>query len=223
MDWDWHYAMQIMPALAAGIVITIKVTLLGSALAMVVGLGVAISLRTTPPIVASVISFVVEFVRGTPLLVQLYFLFYVLPDIGVSLSPLVCGVLALGVHYSSYTAEVYRAGIDSVARGQWEAAKALNLGRLQSWRHVIVPQAVPPMIPALANYFIAMFKETPLLSTITVVELMSQARMLANFNYRYLEPMTLVGLFFLAVSVPSAILLRRLESRYGVSNERRPA
>jgi polar amino acid transport system permease protein len=221
MDWDWNYALQIMPALAAGVVVTIQVTLLGSALAMMLGLAVAISLRTAPRGLARLLRFVMEFIRGTPLLVQLYFLFYVLPDIGINLSPLVCGVLALGLHYSSYTAEVYRAGIESVLKGQWEAAKALNLNRLQSWRYVIVPQAIPPMIPALANYFVAMFKETPLLSTITVVELMSQARILANFNYRYLEPMTLVGLFFLAVSIPSVIILRKLERKFGTGSERR--
>ena len=124
------------------------------------------------------------------------------------------GVIGLGLHYGTYTAEVYRAGIDNVSKGQWEAAKAVNLTMRQTWTSVIHPQALPPMIPALANYFIAMFKETPLLSAITVLELMNQARSVANFNYRYLEPMTLVGLFFLAISVPSVILLRYLERRY---------
>ena len=100
-------------------------------------------------------------------------------------------------------------------KGQWEAAKACNLTASQTWRHVIIPQAIPPMIPALANYLIAMFKETPLLSAITVLELMNQARSVANFNYRYLEPMTLVGAFFLAISIPSVIGLRWLERRFG--------
>lgn len=214
MDWNWAYTWEILPLLAAGVVVTIEASILGSALAMILGLVMAASIRLAPPIVARSIAFFVEFVRGTPLLVQLYFLFYVLPDVGILLSPLAAGVLALGVHYSSYTSEVYRAGIDNIAKGQWEAAKAINLSKAQTWRHVIIPQAVPPMIPALANYFIAMFKETPLLSTITVVELMTQARVVANFNYRYFEPMTLVGLFFLAVSLPSVVVLRHLEARY---------
>jgi len=124
-------------------------------------------------------------------------------------------VIGLGLHYGTYTAEVYRAGIDNLARGQWEAAKACNLTTRQAWIHIVLPQAIPPMIPALANYFIAMFKETPLLSAITVLELMNQAKSVANSSYRYIEPMTLVGAFFLAISIPSVLALRWLEKRYG--------
>lgn len=145
---------------------------------------------------------------------QLYFIFYVLPDIGIRLAPLVAGVIGMGIHYATYTAEVYRAGIENVPRGQWEAAKATNLSTRQAWIHVILPQAIPPMIPALANYFIAMFKETPLLSAITVLELMNQAKSIANSNYRYIEPMTLVGVFFLVISLISVVGLRWLEERY---------
>ena len=214
MDWDWQFVREILPTLAEGVVVTIQATLLGSVLAMVIGLVFAILRRTSNRWLSRIITFFLDFVRGTPLLVQLYFLFYILPDLGVTLAPLVAGVIGLGLHYGSYTAEVYRAGIDNISRGQWEAAKAVNLTGPQTWVHVIIPQAVPPMIPALANYFIAMFKETPLLSAITVLELMNQARSVANFHYRYLEPMTLVGAFFLAISIPSVILLRYLERRY---------
>jgi polar amino acid transport system permease protein len=215
LDWDWSFVAEILPTLLAGVVVTVEATLLGSALAVAVGLAVAVARRSSGPMLRRCINLVLEFVRGTPLLVQLYFLFYILPDLGIVLPALVAGTLGLGLHYGTYTAEVFRAGIDNVPRGQWEAAKACNLSAGQTWRHVIIPQAIPPMIPALANYFIAMFKETPLLSAITVVELMSQARSVANFNYRYLEPMTLVGLFFLAISVPSVIALRWLERRFG--------
>ena len=124
-------------------------------------------------------------------------------------------MIGLGLHYGTYTAEVYRAGIDNVPRGQWEAAKACNLNGRHTWTHIILPQAIPPMIPALANYFIAMFKETPLLSAITVLELMNQAKSVANTYYRYIEPMTLVGAFFLVISLCSVVLLRWLEHRYG--------
>jgi polar amino acid transport system permease protein len=151
--------------------------------------------------------------------VQLYFIFYVLPDIGIRLSPLVAGVIGLGLHYATYTSEVYRAGIENVARGQWEAAKAANLTTHQTWIHVILPQAIPPMIPALANYFIAMFKETPLLSAITVLELMNQAKSIANSNYRYIEPMTLVGVFFLVISLISVVGLRWLEERFAQTDD----
>ncbi|MER8440682.1 ectoine/hydroxyectoine ABC transporter permease subunit EhuD [Mesorhizobium sp. M1312] len=220
MTWEWPFAFEILPHLLAGVKITILATLLASALALTLGLAIAIGRRSAGPRISSALRFCVNFVRGTPLLVQLYFVFYVLPDIGIYLSPLTAGVLALGIHYSSYTSEVYRAGIESVDRGLWEAAKALNLTRSQTWRYIVIPMAVPPIIPALANYVVGMFKETPLLSTITVVELMNQARIISNINYRYLEPMTMVGAFFLAVSVPAVIGLHYLERRFGVGSAR---
>lgn len=214
MDWDWAFVAEILPTLIEGVKITILATILGYALAVVLGLGLALLRRTRRRWLARITGFVIEFIRGTPLLVQLYFLFYIMPDLGLTLSPLTAGVIGLGLHYATYTAEVYRAGIDNTPRGQWEAAKACNLTTGQSWRHVILPQAIPPMLPALANYFIAMFKETPLLSAITVLELMNQARSVANFNYRYLEPMTLVGAFFLVISLIAVVGLRFLERRF---------
>ncbi|MBX5224726.1 ectoine/hydroxyectoine ABC transporter permease subunit EhuD [Rhizobium sp. NLR8a] len=214
MEWDWDFVWQIMPTLLEGFKITILATILGAAVAMVAGLALAIARRSPVAVISRTVGFVSEFIRGTPLLVQLYFIFYVLPDIGIRLSPLTAGVIGMGIHYATYAAEVYRAGIENVSRGQWEAAKATNLTTRQAWIHVILPQAIPPMIPALANYFIAMFKETPLLSAITVLELMNQAKSIANSNYRYIEPMTLVGVFFLVVSLISVVGLRWLEERY---------
>lgn len=214
MEWDWAFVVEILPTLIEGVKITILATILGYALAVVLGLGLALLRRTRRRWLARIVGFLIEFIRGTPLLVQLYFLFYIMPDLGLTLSPMTAGVIGLGLHYATYTAEVYRAGIDNTPRGQWEAAKACNLTSGQSWRHVILPQAIPPMLPALANYFIAMFKETPLLSAITVLELMNQARSVANFNYRYLEPMTLVGAFFLVISLIAVVGLRFLERRF---------
>ncbi len=219
MEWDWAFAFEILPTLGKGIVVTIQATLAGSVLAMVVGLGLAIARRVKNRWIAMPASFFVSFVRGTPLLVQLYFLFYILPDIGILLSPLTAGIVGLGLHYATYTAEVYRAGIDNLPRGQWEAAKAVNLSTRATWQHIIIPQAIPPMIPALANYLVAMFKETPLLAAITVLELMNQARSIANYHYKYVEPMTMVGVFFLLVSIPSVIFLRYLERRFSTVSQ----
>ena len=221
MTWDWDFTWSILPALLQGAQLTLAATLFGSLLAALLGLAIAVARRSSiKPLTLAVGSFV-SFVRGTPLLVQLYFLFYVLPDLGLLLSPLTAGILGLGLHYSTYMSEVYRAGIDNVPRDQWEAAKACNLTSPQTWRHVILPQAVPPMIPALGNYLVAMFKETPLLSAVTVLEMMNQAKSIANFNYRYLEPMTLVGLIFLVMSLVAAFGLNRLEKRFGQIDEAR--
>lgn len=180
---------------------------------MLLGLALAIGKRSSSRMISVPIRWATEFVRRTPLLVQLYFLFFILPDMGILLSPLMAGVLGLGIHYSAYTSEVYRAGIENVPRSQWEAAKAVNLSPVQAWLHIVIPQAIPPMVPALGNYVVMMFKETPLLSVITVVELMNSASIIARSTFRYLEPFTLVGIFFLAISIPAVVCLRLLERR----------
>ena len=223
MNWDWQFAWQIVPQLLEGAKITVLATLLGFVLAAVAGLVLAFLRRSPNKFVYGPATGFVEFVRGTPLLVQLYFLFYILPEAGITLSPLVAGVVGLGLHYATYTSEVYRAGIDNVDKGQWEAAKACNLTVGQTWQHIVLPQAIKPMIPALANYLIAMFKETPLLSAITVVELMNQARSIANYNYRYVEPITMVGVFFLIISLISVVGIKYLERRYGAAGYRKRA
>ena len=219
MDWDWNFVREIMPTLLEGLKITILASILGAIVAAIVGLAFAVIRRSPVPAVSRTMGFIIEFIRGTPLLVQLYFIFYVLPDIGIRLPALVAGVIGLGLHYGTYTAEVYRGGIENVPRGQWEAAKAANLTTRQTWIHVILPQAIPPMIPALANYLVAMFKETPLLSAITVLELMNQAKSVANSSYRYIEPMTLVGVFFLIMSLISVFFLRWLEERFARTDD----
>jgi len=217
--WDWGFALDILPALLGGLLITFVATVLGSILAYSLGLVLALLLRTGfTPLTAAVRGFV-EFVRSTPLLVQLYFLFFVLPQtFGIVLGSLTVGVIGLGVHYATYTAEVYRAGIDAVPRGQWEAATALSLPRLRTWTGVILPQAIPRVLPALGNYTISMFKETPLLLTIGVLELVGAAQEEGGTAFRYVEAYAMAGLFFLLLSYPATLLLRRLERRVGLAH-----
>lgn len=212
--FDWAFAWSLMPELMDALGITVIATVLGMALAMVLGLFWAVLRRSKNPALYWFSTTVVEFFRSTPLLVQIYFLFYVLPDVGFRLSPLQTGVLALGIHYSAYLAEVYRAGIDSVPRGQWEAATALNLCKFHTFRSIIFPQALPPIIPAMGNYLIAMFKDTPMLSAITVLELLQTAKIIGAETFRYIEPLTLVGMLFLTLSLISARMIRFLEKRY---------
>jgi polar amino acid transport system permease protein len=218
MEWDWEFVWEILPRLFDGIRITILATFLGFALAAVLGLVIALARRSRSRWLALPVAIAADFIRGTPLLVQLYILFFALPGVGITLSPLLAGVIGLGLHNSTYIAEVYRAGIESVSRGQWEAARACNLSVVQTWRHVVLPQALPPMIPALSNYLIAMFKETPLLSAITVYEVMGEARAIATTTYRYIEPITLVGIFFLVISLVCAYLARLLERRMRIAS-----
>jgi polar amino acid transport system permease protein len=119
--------------------------------------------------------------------------------------------MGLGIYYSAYIAEVYRSGIDAVPKGQWEAAKSLGFSRGQTWFRIILPQAIPPLIPVLGNYLIGMFKETPLLAMITIPELLSAARQVTGMTYRYTEPYTMVALIFLAISYLASLLFRQLE------------
>jgi polar amino acid transport system permease protein len=154
---------------------------------------------------------VTEFIRSTPLLIQVYVIFYVGPLYGLDVSALTAGTIGIAVHYACYVSEVYRAGLNCVARGQWEAASALSLSRWRTYSGVILPQAIRQVIPALGNYLVAMFKDTPVLSAITVVELMQQAKNIGSETFRYLEPITLAGVFFLIISVSFAALVRRVE------------
>ena len=156
----------------------------------------------------------IEFVRSTPLLIQLFFLYYVLPTWGFRLEALVTLVLGLGIHYATYTSEAYRAGIDSVPKGQWEASTALNLGPLTTWTRVIIPQAIPNVLPALGNNLIAGFKDAPLGASIQVTGILAFATAAAGRSFDAgVEPYTLIGIGFLMVSIPSAFAVRRLEKR----------
>jgi polar amino acid transport system permease protein len=213
MDWNWTFAAQTFHKLILALPANLLAAALASGLAIVVGLAFALMKRSTVPGVAAATGLAVGVIRRTPILVQLYFLFYVLPDMGVLLSPLAAGVVGLGLHNSAYLCEVYLAGIANVGKGQWDAVTALNLTRAYAWRRVILPQAIPPIVPALGNYVLLIFKETALLSVITTHNVMLEAQMIASESYRYLEPMTLVGVIFLLICLPVAFALRVIEIR----------
>jgi polar amino acid transport system permease protein len=208
--WDWAFAFEILPALGRAAIVTIEATLVGFVIAALLGLALTL-LRITFPIAAWPISLAVELIRSTPLLIQIFFLYFVMPQFGVVLDAFTTGVLALGLHYGAYCSEVYRAGFENVNRGQWEASIALNLSTWTTLRDIIIPQAIPPIVPALGNYLVALFKETPLLSAIAVLELMQTAKIIGSETFRYTEPITLVGVFFLVMSLVSAGLIRLVE------------
>jgi polar amino acid transport system permease protein len=212
MLFDWQFALEILPQLARAALVTIEATFLGFAVAAVLGLVLALLRRSRNPWTSAITGGFIEFIRSTPVLIQIFFLFFVFPRFGIVIPAFAAGVMALGLHYACYCSEVYRAGLDGVPRGQWEAAVALNLGPLRTYRDVIIPQAIPPVVPALGNYLIGMFKETPLLSAIAVLELMQTAKIIGSETFRYLEPITMVGAFFLVMSLVSAAGVRRVEA-----------
>lgn len=213
MPFDFEYARSILPLLLKASVITVAATFLAMFVALIGGLILALALRSRLRLISWPIWAVAQFIRSTPLLIQIYFLFFVLPDFGITLPPFTTGVIALGIHYSCYIAEVYRAGLESVPKGQWEATVALNYSKPRAMAEIILPQALPPMVPVLANYMIVMFKDTPILASITVIELMQTANIIASEKFLYVEPMTLVGLIFLVMSLIASTGVRILEGR----------
>ncbi|WP_328747725.1 ectoine/hydroxyectoine ABC transporter permease subunit EhuD [Streptomyces sp. NBC_00285] len=213
MTWDWSAVSDFMPQFWDGLLVTLQALALGSLISFALGLVWALLMRAPSRFVRWPVGVVTEFVRNTPLLVQLFFLFYVLPEWGVTLSALATGVIGIGLHYSTYTMQVYRAGIEAVPAGQWEAATALNLPRMRTWQVVILPQAIRRVVPALGNYVISMLKDTPLLMVITVLEMLGEARLYSQQHFQFTEPLTVIGVAFIVISYLASLLLRSLERR----------
>jgi polar amino acid transport system permease protein len=213
MTWDWGAVADFMPRFWDGLLLTLQILALGSLISFALGLVWALLMRTPTRWVRWPVGAVTEFIRNTPLLVQLFFFFYVLPEWGLTWPALTTGICAIGLHYSTYTMQVYRAGIEAVPAGQWEAATALNLPVTRTWRVVILPQAIRRVVPALGNYVIAMLKDTPILMTITVMEMLGAARLFAQQNFQFTEPLTVIGVAFILIAYPASLLVRALERR----------
>jgi polar amino acid transport system permease protein len=213
-SWDWAFAWSVLPALLEGLAVTVQATIAGAAIALSFGLLWCVLRLARIPVLSPVVWFMVEFLRGTPFLVQLYFIFYVLPKYGLILSPLLTGILALGVYGSARAAEFYRAALEAIPSGQWEASLTLGLPIRKVWSRIILPQMWPIAAPMLGNLVIAMFKDTAVLSTITVLELVARAKDVGFQSFRYLEPLTMAGILFWIVSYTAARGLRYLENRH---------
>jgi polar amino acid transport system permease protein len=208
---DLAFALSILPILGIGLIVTLEAAAAGFAIALVLGLVLALLRRSRVRAIAWATAAAIEFIRDTPLLVQLFFLYYVLPAYGIVLPAFLTGAIALGLQYSAYTSEVYRAGLEAVPRGQWEAAIALNLSRARTYRDIIVPQAIPRVVPALGNYLVSMLKETPVLSVVTVVDMVNLANLIGDRTFEYLVPLSLVGLIFLLLTLLCSAGIHMLE------------
>jgi len=216
MTVDIAYILEILPPLLRATLVTFRIALAGFALALIAGLLFALLRLRGGAVLPRLVFLITEFIKLTPLMVQLFFAFYVLPEFGIKLPAEPTGILVIGLHYATYTAEVFRSGVLAVPSGQWEAARALSLPRHILWSKVILPQAIRPMTPALGNYLIQLFKEVPLLSTITVYELLNTANLLAGESFRYFEVLSVTAMIFFLISYPSSLLVRRFE----IKNER---
>ena len=216
-EWRWDFAIEILPQMLLATLNTILAAGIGYAIAAVVGLLFLLGQRTPIKIVNMINREIVEFIRSTPLLIQLFFVYFVLPQFGITLSAWVCGMITIGLHFGTYLSEVYRGALEGVPKTQWEACRALNFSSFYTYRKIVLPQAFPIAIPGMGNYLVGIFKDTPLLSTIGVAELFHAATAVGGYHYRYLEPYTIVGLIFLTLSIPAAMWIRKIEKNVNLA------
>ena len=212
VEWRWEFTFEILPQMLWATLNTFMAAGLGYAIAAAVGLLFMLGQRTPYKFVNVPTREIVEFIRSTPLLVQLFFVYFVAPQFGLTLSAWVSAMFTIGLHYGTYLSEVYRGALEGVPKTQWEACRALNFSTSYTYKRIVLPQAFPIAIPGMGNYLVGIFKDTPLLATIGVAELFFTANALGAYTYRYLEPYTLVGIIFLVISIPTAMGIRRLEA-----------
>ena len=210
-DWKWDFFWEALPRLLSATVNTLIAAGVGYVIALVLGLILTLAQRTTFNILNMIVREFVEFIRSTPLILQIFFIFYVGPQFGIKMSPWTAGMVAIGLHYAAYLSEVYRGALDSVPKGQWEACSALSMKTRDTYFRIIIPQALPSALAGMGNYLVGIFKDTPMLSVIGVAELMHTANAIGSENYRFLEPLTMVGVIFLLISIPAAGFIRVFE------------
>lgn len=209
-----------IPLLAKGAVTTVELSLISMSIAIALGLLLALMRLYGPFPVQALATVYVEFIRGSPLLIQLFFIFYGLPAIGIKLQPFAAAVLGLALNYGAYEAEVYRAGIQAIPHAQMEAAFALGMTRWQALRHVIIPQAMRVVLPPTTNDFIALLKDSSLVSVITMVELTRVYGQLAAMSYDYMGLGILTALMYVLIGLPFVRLSRWAEARLNPSLRR---
>jgi polar amino acid transport system permease protein len=213
--FDWGYFFHLVPQMLRGLFVTARATVLGFLIAASLGLVLALLRRSESRWVSYPAIGIIEFIRSTPILVQMFFAqVLVRATPAISLNALVILFIVVGIHYATYASEAYRAGINSVPKGQWEAAIALNLDPVTKWTRIIIPQAVPNVLPTLGNYLVAAFKDVPIGDAVlSTAGVLFMANTIRNIDFRPVEPYLLIGVGFLLVSLPAAWLVRRLEER----------
>jgi polar amino acid transport system permease protein len=204
-----------LPFLLQGVVMTFVVSITSMAFGLVIGLVVAVARLSRLRIVNEIAGFYIAFFQSTPVLVQLIWIFFVMPILlGISLNPFVAGITALSLYVGAYLAEVYRTGINSIERGQWLASAALGMTYVQTMHRIILPQAIVRMLPPFSSMFITLFKESALVSVIGIADLMRQGLALAQFTFRPLEALTVTCVIYLIITYPQTLLANYLHKRY---------
>ena len=192
---------------------TIQLTVVSMALALVAGLALALMRLSRSRPLRFLSGAYIEIIRGTPLLVQLFIIYYGLPQYGIRLEAFAAGVIGLSMNYSAYLAEVYRAGILAIDKGQWEAGGSVGLSRAALLQYIVIPQAARIVIPPIGNYFISMLKDSALVSTISIVELMRAAQLRVAITFRAMDIYLVAALIYFLMSYPCSVLIQYFERR----------
>ncbi|MEJ1128363.1 ectoine/hydroxyectoine ABC transporter permease subunit EhuD [Variovorax sp. CCNWLW225] len=212
-------AQDFLPILLQGAVVTVQVTVLSFLLSSVLGLGLALMKLSPIRALSWAGTVIVNVIRGLPIIVQLFYIYFVLPEFGVQLTAFQAGVIGLGIAYSAYQAENFRGGIEAVDAGQREAAQAMGMRSALIMRRVILPQAFRIALPPYGNTLVMMLKDSSLVSTITVAEMTRAGQLIASSTFQNMTVYTLVALLYLLMSLPLVYGLRRLEKRFGAGRK----
>ena len=206
-------ALEFLPILMSGVALTIIVTLGSLVVSTLLGLVWAMMRVSGIGVLSWVSAALINVIRGIPIIVLLFYLYFVMPDLGVSLTALQAAIIGLGVAYSAYQAENFRAGIEAVDKGQIEAAQTIGMGWWLTMRRVVLPQAVKIVLPPYGNIMIMMLKDSSQASTITVAELALQGKLIASSTFKNTSVFTLVALMYLTMSIPLILLVRHFEKK----------
>jgi His/Glu/Gln/Arg/opine family amino acid ABC transporter permease subunit len=218
---DFNDLIALLPALLEGASVTVAVSVASYLLALCLGLLLGLARTSRFLLVRGAAGAYVQFMRGTPLLLQLFFIYYVLPYGGLILTPFQAGVLGLTLNYAAYMAEVFRSGIAAVPKGQFEAGASLALTNYQLMRYVVIPQALKIVVPPIGNFFVAIFKDSALVSVITMKDLMFTGQILAASTFMHFQIFAMVAVIYLILSYPAAKAVELLERRLDKQNTSR--
>jgi polar amino acid transport system permease protein len=211
----FQHSAEFLPILLRGVKLTIAVTIGSLVLSTVLGMVWALMRVSGVRALDLIARCVINFIRGVPIIVQLFVIYFVLPDFGISMSALNAAIIGLGIAYSAYQAENFRAGIEAIDRGQLEAAQSIGMGTALTMRRVILPQAFRIALPPYGNTMIMMLKDSSQASTITVAELAMQGKLIASSTFQNTTVFTLVAALYLVMCIPLFLLVGRLEKKLG--------
>src|SRR5918995_1055734 len=215
MQAFWRDTVEFLPILMSGVALTIMVTIGSLLLSTVLGLVWALMRVSGIGVLTGFSGGLINVIRGIPIIVLLFYLYFVMPEFGVTLTALQAAILGLGIAYSAYQAENFRAGIEAIDKGQIEAAQTIGMGWWLTMRRVVLPQAIKIVLPPYGNIMIMMLKDSSQASTITVAELALQGKLIASSTFQNTTVFTLVAALYLCMSMPLILLVARLEKRFG--------